>query len=465
MTIVGSYFWLGTVNLSPDSVTYMSVANNLKNYGELFKWVNWPSANMLPQVEPFTDFAPALMLLSYPFILVFGNPLTSIIVLQIIIIAFYGLINYILARELFGETIVSYLFVSTMMLFPLFIRVETFFWTELPFISLTFLSIYFIIKFLESDDKSYLLRAALVIMISCLFKYIGVFNISLFIIIYLFNKIKFRELVKYTIISLLGISIWFSRNYIIYGAISRSHSRTENFNFNSLIQLYDKLAVFNPILPIIAILFVVILIVFVLLPVFLRKEVSNSKYKILLGLAFTHLTGIVLLSIVAQFDSLGARLLSPTIAVFIVALATLLFNWGYIKITKKRVVLISTYIVVLIIINAYISRPNITSDKTLKEMKLWEFIHSKKKFDRTTHFYSEFDLKHEFYCEMPMRVIYNEDLINESYVKSLLKIGQNPIFIYKVNSLGSTKMDLLLDNCKLSAIDTLDFKIYYLEGI
>ncbi|TNE32609.1 hypothetical protein EP342_04760, partial [bacterium] len=160
LTIVGIYFWLGTVNLSPDSATYMSVANNLKNYGLLFKWVNWPSAIMSPQVEPFTDFAPGLMLLSYPFVLIFGNPLTAIMALQTLLIGFYGYVLYLLVKELFKESIIGYFFAATMFLFPLFMRIETYFWTELPFISLTFLAIYHIVKFNSTNNKSHLFYAA-----------------------------------------------------------------------------------------------------------------------------------------------------------------------------------------------------------------------------------------------------------------------------------------------------------------
>lgn len=464
MTIVGIYFWLGTVNLSPDSATYMSVANNLKNYGLLFKWVNWPSAIMSPQVEPFTDFAPGLMLLSYPFVLIFGNPLTAIMALQTLLIGFYGYVLYLLVKELFKESIIGYFFAATMFLFPLFMRIETYFWTELPFISLTFLAIYHIVKFNSTNNKSHLFYAAMIIMVASIFKYIGVFNISLFVILYFARKINIKDLLKYTLVSIIGIVIWFGRNYLIYGAISRSHSKSDNYDLSSITMLYDKLANVNSFLPVVAIVFVLLFIVLALTPYLFNKKIISQNYKLVLGIGSSHLVGILLLSMFTKFDSLGARLLSPSLAIFTVLFTVILYNLNYNKFSTIRKASLGVYIAILFAFNLYTLKPNIFSDKTLKEEKLWEYLHSDKRFEKTTHFYSEFDLNHEFYCRMPMRVIYNEDSIDVEYINDLLKIGKHPIFVYKENSLGAKKMDLLLDNCNLNVIDTLEFKIYYLEG-
>ena len=229
--------------------------------------------------------------------------------------------------------------------------------------------------------------------------------------------------------------------------------------------LYDKLANFNSFLPIVAIVFALFFIAFALTPYMFNKKLNNQNYKLVLGIGSTHLIGILLLSMFTKFDSLGARLLSPSLAIFTVLFAVILYNFNYNKFSTIRKAVVGVYIAILLVFNLYTLKPNVFSDKTLKEEKLWEYLHSDKRFEKTTHFYSEFDLNHEFYCKMPMRVIYNEDSIDVNYIKDLMKIGENPIFIYKKNSLGQEKMDLLLDNCNLNVIDTLEFKIYYEEGL
>lgn len=463
MTIVGIFFWIGTINLSPDSSTYISVANNLKNYGELFKWVNWPSGIMYPQTEPFTDFAPGLMFLSYPFVLVTNDPLNAIIILQSLLIMFYGIVVYKLVNQLFGNSIMSYMLGSTMLLFPLFTRIETYFWSELPFISLTLLAIYYVIKFTKTEKESTLLKAAIVIMISCIFKYIGVFNISLLLVLYFSKKIELQSLVKFSIISVLGIASWFIRNYIVYGSITRSHSDSGGIDFSSVTSLFDKLNSLNFALPYFSVAILIAVLAFLFSP-YLMKNKVNFNYKLLLTVSLFHLFGIVFLSLFTNFDSLGARLLSPSVALITVLIAVIIFDWGLKEKTTIKKLIVGAYTVLLFGFNYYTLKPNITSDKTLNEKKLWEYIRSDKDLNKSSHFYSEFNLNHELYCNIPLRVVYSEDSLRTEYVNNLLKIGNNSFFIYKKDGIGSAKMDLLLDNCGLNVIDTFEFKIYYLEG-
>jgi hypothetical protein len=127
-------YWLGELNLSPDSTGYIAAANNFVSHGSLYVWANFPSGSMLPIAEPFTEQPPGLPVLLSPFIFLLGDPVLAAMVFQsFAIIAYYFGIYSLLKSLGFGPL----LRISSLLVFSFlgpFREIHGYFWTETLFI-------------------------------------------------------------------------------------------------------------------------------------------------------------------------------------------------------------------------------------------------------------------------------------------------------------------------------------------
>ena len=91
---------LSDLNLSPDSSSYITAAKNFANTGRLVVFVNSPSRDMLPKVEPYSEQPPGLPAYFVPFMLAFDDPVRSAVIAQAIVIVCLFLFLYQLMGRL-----------------------------------------------------------------------------------------------------------------------------------------------------------------------------------------------------------------------------------------------------------------------------------------------------------------------------------------------------------------------------
>ena len=91
---------LSDLNLSPDSSSYITAAKNFANTGRLFVFVNSPSRDMLPKVEPYSEQPPGLPAYFVPFMLAFDDPIQAAVIAQALVIVCLFLFLYLLMGRL-----------------------------------------------------------------------------------------------------------------------------------------------------------------------------------------------------------------------------------------------------------------------------------------------------------------------------------------------------------------------------
>ncbi len=91
---------LSELNLSPDSSSYITAAKNFAETGRLVVFVNSPSRDMDPKVEPYSEQPPGLPAYFVPFIIAFDDPVRSAVIAQAIVIVCLFLFLYLLMGRL-----------------------------------------------------------------------------------------------------------------------------------------------------------------------------------------------------------------------------------------------------------------------------------------------------------------------------------------------------------------------------
>jgi hypothetical protein len=91
---------LSDLSLSPDSSSYITAAKNLAHSGRLVVFVNSPSEDMAPKVEPYTEQPPGLPAYLVPFMLLFDDPIQSAVIAQAVVIGCLFTFLYLLMGRL-----------------------------------------------------------------------------------------------------------------------------------------------------------------------------------------------------------------------------------------------------------------------------------------------------------------------------------------------------------------------------
>lgn len=91
---------LSDLNLSPDSSSYITAAKNFAETGRLVVFVNSPSRDMDPKVEPYSEQPPGLPAYFVPFMIAFDDPVRSAVIAQAIVIVCIFLFSYLLMDRL-----------------------------------------------------------------------------------------------------------------------------------------------------------------------------------------------------------------------------------------------------------------------------------------------------------------------------------------------------------------------------
>ncbi|MFH1194436.1 MAG: hypothetical protein V1720_01910 [bacterium] len=436
-------------SITNDSTFYLTAAKNLVEKGELLVYSNWPSHSMQPEMEKYTEYPPGFPLYLSLFILIFRNQFLAAMIAQSVAIVLLFLSLHLVALRLDLKPftkIVFFVFLTFLIPFKL-ITVNL--WSETIFVSLALLGLNFSLKIINGDDtKRNWIYGALFLFLASWVRYIGILDVALFVVpILLSNRLR-KKLLR-TLLIVLFVSapvfLWFLRSKILYGITTESHGVGYSIDtarlMDPLIYLY-KIFGWN---KAIAWCFVLLFAVILVFPLFTKSNQTQIvKHKHLLVVAVIYFIGTYLISLLASFDSLNHRILAPVIILGVIVLFSgvdLLYN----ILSNGKYGIIVFIIPLLIMMNMDLFNYNLELELSTKypaEKLLWEKVEKIDQIKNSSHFYTDYNYKHQLFCKIPHRVIYFESLTDE-IINKLQSIGKNPFYIFK---LGSSFDEFLSNN-------------------
>jgi hypothetical protein len=202
--------------LSPDSVYYISTARNLIAGKGFISYMGIPIVEW-PPLYPIILAIPSIFIKIDPLI---SAPYISAILFGMTIY-FSGLL---LCRHLDSSFAYSLTGVTLLLISNVLLDLYTMAWSETLFVFLVILSLVFLEKFIEKEDKFSFIVFSLSVALTCLTRYIGVCLIITGVLtILLISRSKFKVRLYYIsafiFISALPTGIWNIRNLIISGTI------------------------------------------------------------------------------------------------------------------------------------------------------------------------------------------------------------------------------------------------------
>lgn len=316
------------IGVSPDSVTYIATARHIASGMGAIRW------DGAPLIEHAPLYPALLAMIAYVFKV---DPISSAPIVNSVL---YGLVVY-LSGLLFFRYLKSYAFtilgaVSVLVGIPL-IRVSLWAWSELFFIFFILLYLISFELYLTKGDIKFILLLSCIVSLLCLIRYIGIIFIFTSIVgIMIFRqnnlKEKFKHLFIFVLISVLPISMWIIRNYLLSGTLfgprtlsAFTLSQNLAFTFNTLLSWYipERISEHRSILMLLS---AVIGFLFGL-----STKGNYNKIKVILIetrllslFIIVYLSFLVVSSTLVAYDRIGHRLLSPifiplTLLIFIFA--------------------------------------------------------------------------------------------------------------------------------------------------
>lgn len=355
--ILGFTITQSGVGISPDSIGYISTGENLY-HGNGFYTIYDNRNNVSNDYEnkvmlsPYTAQPPLYPIL-IAILMHFGiDSEQSAQLIPILSFAFLMFPIFFIGRIL-GGNITGYLSCITCLFFTPLLLITSFAWTEMLFILLSALSIFYLIKYNEEFKNINLYIAGIFTSFAILTKYIGIILlfIGLVVIIYK-NKDQIKKIMFNTVIfgflSSFPISLWFYRNIIITSNFSGADRGKSNETLIIIIEKTTHILLndFN----FIFFLFISILLILLFFYSFKNKEFILKYFKknyIILSYIFSYI--VILLSIKSfwAFDPIDSRLLSPIYPFMIMAVFSIFFYCYQIKDLKKWLVLIICVFLIL----------------------------------------------------------------------------------------------------------------------
>jgi hypothetical protein len=324
LSCIGSSFviistWNYGIGLSPDSVSYIATANNLLLGNGLLSF----------DAQPIIDWPPLypvlLFLSSYSFGI--GTAQSAILVNALL----FGLIIYksgmILTKYFISNSIIIIGLLAILFSIPIF-SMTLWAWSELLFIFFSIWYINFLVSYIEKKNLISFIMIVVITALAILTRYIGIFLILTTIIsIILYSnestKKKIISIIVYQVLSVIPISIWLIRNYVISGTLFGKRGSTRNsFLSNIYLTIEKVLGWYIPEYFInLKIFFLIIAtMTIVLLWLSVSKKIKyeslllmlNKRILIILSLFISsYIFILILLSSLKSFDPIDKRLLSP----------------------------------------------------------------------------------------------------------------------------------------------------------
>lgn len=411
---------------------------------------------MLAELEPYTEYPPLFPILLAINFIFFGFNEFSLKFFQYMQIFLLSLAIGNLCFRLKMSLLMIFLIIIVFYINSASLLVFQYFWTE-PLFTL-FIVLLAITKTLRYNYKPLLYSTLLsfLIFLSIMIKSMG----FLLVIPYIFSldkRIFFRNLYS-TLIGFLLASVWFIFNKIRIGGISRSHGLFETIYFERILIPFNWIGkeFINPniknSLGIIILLFVLFILLSPNIKLFLKGKFSKitlENYYTFNLFWLSLFWGMLGLSLVANFNDLGSRLLFPSVIFF-----TISYAYTIDKLSKNLFIKTLFMFIFLILISHFSFNllnkdfgKKIEMSQFEKHRRIWININNIIEVKKFNLFFTDYDFIHQMFNKIPHRIIYDKnflsdcDNLNDLFLdKSFVLFNQNSeinkIFQDKKNECG-----------------------------
>jgi len=350
------------IGLSPDSAGYLAVAGNLLE-GKGF---------ICYSGEPFVAQPPLYPLAVATLSFLLGLDLkTSALFLNLLIIVFATFISGNLTFLITNSFPIS-LFVCFSIIFgiPIF-QTFVYAWSEPTFILFLSVAFFYMLKFIDYEDKKYLLVSSFFISLACMTRYVGIFALISFLSLLIFKAkediVKKRnEIYTFLFISSFPLYLWGMRNYILSRTFfGRSGNPPGSFSEHSLgfVNAVTSWFIFpvNYFQNKTLLFLVAFLLIFILLVIGV-KEIANLKVLSLVVFIFLYLLLLFIACVSTHLDLIDNRLLSPIFIPLGIVLIDFFYRRIYLQLMDKISKRVRPWLVVLGLI-AWFTYPAISTLK------------------------------------------------------------------------------------------------------
>ncbi|QUV78161.1 ArnT family glycosyltransferase [Chloracidobacterium thermophilum] len=350
------------IGLSPDSAGYLAVAGNLLE-GKGFICYSGEPFGAQPPLYPL-----AVATLSF----LLGLDLkTSALFLNLLIIVFATFISGNLTFLITNSFPIS-LFVCFSIIFgiPTF-QTFVYAWSEPTFILFLSVAFFYMLKFIDYEDKKYLLVSSFFISLACMTRYVGIFALISFLSLLIFKAkediVKKRnEIYTFLFISSFPLYLWGMRNYILSRTFfGRSGNPLHSFSEHSLgfVNAVTSWFIFpvNYFQNKTLLFLVAFLLIFILLVIGV-KEITNLKVLSLVVFIFLYLLLLFIACVSTHQNLIDNRLLSPIFIPLGIVLIDFFYRRIYLQLMDKISKRVRPWLVVLGLI-AWFTYPAISTLK------------------------------------------------------------------------------------------------------
>lgn len=273
------------------------------------------------------------------------------------------------------------------------------------------------------------------------------------------------------IAAIAPVVLWLARNKLMFGEFTLSHRLLEVRNLDRILapleyvsnELFD-VRIGDSLIPLL------IVAAFWLVPFFIGSSRDRKIHVLIISVTAAHLFAVWLPSLIARFDTVGARLLSPAVALGI--LVTLhgiqvLYNRSTPK--RWRYGLLVLPVMFLVIGKNFQVAGYSLNEVGLNyppEKQLWSEIRELEEFKKSTHFYSDPVFEHQIFAGMPQRIIWERTIVRDpELLTQLLSKGQRPFILLSDKSPEAIQLAEFLARVplELSKIEfpTSGYTLYY----
>ena len=339
--LIGSFWlWFATfrhgIGISPDSVGYMAVAENLLK-GKGFISYNGELFIVQPPMYPIAIAA---------FSFFSGlSPVKSTLLLNLLLLPLTTYVSGKLAFLITKSFLVSLLVCFSIVFGVPINRVFTYAWSEPLFIFLLTFALLYMVKFIDSDKKKYLVICSISVGFLTITRYVGIFIIIAFLMLLLLaigkKVIKRRnEIDLFLFISSSPICFWAVRNYNLSGSFFGRSNRSlygigeHAFGFSEAITSWFILPV-NYFQNKILIFLIAIALLSSILSITALNHGKNLKTLALIILVYVYSLFLFITCVNTQTDLIGNRLLSPIFIPLAIVLLDLFYHRIYIRVVNK----------------------------------------------------------------------------------------------------------------------------------
>ncbi len=304
----------GGIGISPDSVTYASVAKNLVSHGKFIEY----------DEMPYVDFPIGYPVFLSIFFKLFGNDyvhigiyINALLFAVLILMCGIAMNRFTYTSRLYKIVVLLCIAIS-----PGLLEVYSMIWSETLFVFLSVLFIITLHKYLNTLNISALIIAAFIVACICIVRYAGICVIGIggFVLLFMKHrtiKQKFIHIILFGAIASSLLVFNLVRNFYAQGFLTGEREKsltslTGNFNYFG-ITLYDWLPyAFNHYLPetIFSIAVVLLLAAAVIWHLITKKDNTSFEY-IAATFAFGYISFMILTATISRFEPLNSRLFSP----------------------------------------------------------------------------------------------------------------------------------------------------------